>query len=78
MVVKCSCGYKPKDYRDIMRHVVLMDKRGSKENHGADITEWNVEICVECGQLLSEAVEYEKISEVKICPTCGNSRSRTA
>lgn len=74
MTVKCSCGYEPKDYKDLMRHVILMDKRGSKDDHGADVTEWNIVLCSECGQPVNEADEYDKLSEVKICPKCGNSR----
>ena len=44
MTVKCACGYLPRDYLDMMRHLELMDKRGSKENHGADISEWNIQL----------------------------------
>ncbi len=74
MTVKCSCGYEPKDYQDLMRHVILMNKRGSKENHGADVTEWGIELCPECGEPTNTASAFDDSSEVMICPKCGNSR----
>lgn len=42
MTVKCSCGYEPKDFPDIKRHITWMAKLGSNENHGADVSEWEL------------------------------------
>lgn len=44
MTVQCVCGYKPKNYADILRHVTLIHERGSKEDHGADVSEWRIEL----------------------------------
>lgn len=76
MTVKCDCGYEPKDYRDLMRHVILMDKRQSKENHGANVSEWNMELCKGCGFPVTEVSAYDNPNEVTVCPTCGNSRKK--
>jgi len=75
--VKCSCGYEPKDLSDIIRHVTLMDKRGSKENHGADVSEWDIELCKICHNPTNQVDEYDSPSEVIICKGCGNSRRKT-
>jgi len=77
MTVTCSCGYKPKDYSDMMRHLFLMDKRGSKENHGADVSEWDVVLCSVCHYSINESDSYDNPSEVTICKGCGNSRRKT-
>ena len=77
MTVKCSCDYEPKDFPDLMRHVTLMSKRGSKENHGADVSEWDVELCKVCHNPINEAVSYDNLDEVIICKGCGNSRPKT-
>lgn len=76
MTVKCDCGYEPKNYGDLLRHLTLMTEKGSKENHGASVTEWNLELCKLCKMPLNEATAYEDKDEVIICPECKNSRSK--
>ena len=57
-----------------MRHITLMSEQQSKENHGANVSEWDIELCSECGQPTNEAFAYDDPKEVIICSKCGNSR----